>query len=136
MTEQGEPNPAEEPDSLESRVSAVEEDLARVREQANQAAADAAAARFLASGADRDVSGARAELRAHTRSLNALRETQREMALAQREMARDMLTLGAFEQWVTTEFAAVRSEMAAGFQTVGTGMGHLTTMLETLIERD
>jgi len=39
---------------------------------------EAAAARALAAGADRDVAEYRAELRAHTRTLNALRETQLE----------------------------------------------------------
>jgi chromosome segregation ATPase len=169
MTEHSPPDPAEEP-SLESRLSAVEEDLARVRYQANLAAADAAAARILAAGADHDVSEVRAELRAHTRALSALRESQRAM---QQELVAHR-----------TEFAAVRSEMASGFrtvdarlqtvdarletvdarletvdarletvdgqlqtvdaqletvdarlQTVGAGITHLTTMLETLIER-
>ena len=43
---------------------------------------DASAARELAAGADRDVSEVRAELRAHTRALNALRETQVEQGQA------------------------------------------------------
>ena len=38
--------------------------------------AEAAAARALAAGADRDVAEYRSELRTHTRMLNALRETQ------------------------------------------------------------
>ena len=41
---------------------------------------DASAARELAAGADRDVSEVRAELRAHTRELNALPETQVEQS--------------------------------------------------------
>lgn len=59
------------PDSsdLEARVAALEARL-------DEVAADASAARELAAGADRDVSEVRAELRAHTRALNALRETQ------------------------------------------------------------
>jgi hypothetical protein len=39
---------------------------------------EAAAARALAAGADRDVAEYRAEMRAHTRVLSALRETQLE----------------------------------------------------------
>jgi hypothetical protein len=53
--------------------------------------------------------------------VNALCETQREM----------QQTLVGHD----AEFAAVRSEMAAGFATVGTGMAHMTNLLETLIER-
>lgn len=58
-------------EDLAHRVAAVEAELALVRQEA-------AAARALASGADRDVAEYRAELRAHTRTLGALRETQLE----------------------------------------------------------
>lgn len=64
------------PEDIENRLSAVERDLVEVRRRAELAATDASAARTLAAGADRDVSEVRAELRAHTMSLNALRETQ------------------------------------------------------------
>ncbi|CAN5407108.1 hypothetical protein BH23ACT9_BH23ACT9_31400 [soil metagenome] len=47
-----------------------------VRQQLASTSIDAQAARTLAGGADRDVSEVRAELRAHTQVLNALRETQ------------------------------------------------------------
>lgn len=50
-----------------------------------EVAADAAATRHLAAGADRDVSEARGEPRAHTRALSALsalRETQVEQGQA------------------------------------------------------
>lgn len=56
-------------EELEARVSAMEDELAEVRREA-------AAARALAAGADRDVADYRAELRGHTRVLTALRETQ------------------------------------------------------------
>ncbi|RZU46519.1 hypothetical protein EV385_6593 [Krasilnikovia cinnamomea] len=59
------------PEDLEQRVAAVEAELAIVRQEA-------AAARALAAGADRDVAEYRAELRGHTRLLSALRETQLE----------------------------------------------------------
>lgn len=56
-------------DDLERRIAAMEEELVVVRQEA-------AAARALAAGADRDVAEYRAELRGHTRVLSALRETQ------------------------------------------------------------
>lgn len=56
-------------DDLERRITAIEDELAVVRQEA-------AAARALAAGADRDVAEYRAELRGHTRLLGALRETQ------------------------------------------------------------
>jgi hypothetical protein len=58
-------------EELEQRVAAMEAELAVVRQEA-------AAARALAAGADRDVAEYRAELRGHTRMLGALRETQLE----------------------------------------------------------
>jgi chromosome segregation ATPase len=58
-------------EDLAQRVAAIEAELAVVRQEA-------AAARALAAGADRDVAEYRAELRAHTRTLGALRETQLE----------------------------------------------------------
>lgn len=64
------------PEDIENRLAKVERDLVEVRRRAELATTDAAAARTLAAGADRDVSEVRAELRAHTMSLNALRETQ------------------------------------------------------------
>src|SRR5207248_7218600 len=62
-------------EELEARLAALEEQVQAIRE-------DAAAARVLAGGADRDVFGFRAELRAHTATLNALRETQLEQGQA------------------------------------------------------
>ncbi len=60
-------------DDLEARLTSLEREVARLREQVALTSTDAAAARVLAAGADRDVSEVRAELRAHTQSLNALR---------------------------------------------------------------
>ena len=56
-------------EELEQRMATMEAELALVRQEA-------AAARALAAGADRDVAEYRAELRGHTRLLTALRETQ------------------------------------------------------------
>jgi chromosome segregation ATPase len=56
-------------DNLERRVTAVEAEVAEVRRET-------AAARALAAGVNRDVADYRAELRAHTRGLEALRQAQ------------------------------------------------------------
>jgi hypothetical protein len=58
-------------EDLERRVAAVESEVVLVRQEA-------AAARALAAGADRDVADYRAEMRAHNRGLSALRQTQLE----------------------------------------------------------
>lgn len=65
-----------EQDDLTNRVDALEEQGRDMRAEITSAKTDAAAARTLAAGADRDVGETRAVLRAHTGALNALRETQ------------------------------------------------------------
>ncbi len=60
-----------EPIDLTNRVVALEEEMVVVHREV-------AEARELAAGADQDVADYRAELRGHTRVLNALRETQLE----------------------------------------------------------
>lgn len=106
------------PEDIESRLSAVERDVARLREQQGLSASDATAARVLAAGADRDVSEVRAELRAHTSGLNALREVQ----VAQgRQLER-------LEGKVDQGFA----DVGAAITTVQTGMARVVTLLEGL----
>jgi chromosome segregation ATPase len=111
-------------DEVEARFTSLEQEVARLREQvartssdAAAARADAAAARVLAAGADRDVSEVRAELRAHTQALNALRETQLEQG---REMHEGFATQGR--------------EMRDGFATVATGMAQITALLTEIKE--
>lgn len=58
-------------DDIEARLTSLEREVTRLREEA-------AAARALAALADRDVSEVRTELRGHNQVLNALRETQLE----------------------------------------------------------
>ena len=70
---------------IETRLTIVERDVAELREQLAVASSDAAAARTLAAGADHDASEVRAELRAHTQAINALRETQLEQGREIRE---------------------------------------------------
>jgi chaperonin cofactor prefoldin len=106
-------------DDVEVRLTVLEREVARLREQAaltsseaTAARVDAAAARVLAAGADRDVSEVRAELRAHLQALNALRETQLDQAREMRE-----------------GFAEMRAEMREGFAKQATGMAQITALL-------
>ena len=66
------------PDDLESRVSALESQVRELTERVGHSQRDAAAARVLAGGADRDVTEIRAEIRdfrgATAASFNAMRE--------------------------------------------------------------
>jgi hypothetical protein len=95
-------------DDVEVRLATVERQVAELRKQLALASSDAAAARTLAAGADHDVSEVRAELRAHTQALNALREIQLELRETQFEQSR---------------------EMREGFATLATGMAKITELL-------
>lgn len=105
-------------DDIEDRLAVPEREVARLREQtvlanseATAARADAAAARVLAGGTDRDLSEVRAELRAHIQALNALRETQLEQG---------------------REIAEMRAEMREGFAKQATGMAQITALLTVI----
>jgi chromosome segregation ATPase len=102
-------------DDIETRVTILEREVVQLREQVALSSSDAAAARVLASGADRDVSEVRAELRAHTQALNALRETQLELELKVNGLE---LKVNGLDQKVTE-----------GFAMLGTGMAQITALL-------
>ena len=117
------------PEDIESRLSALERGVAQLREQQGLSASDAAAARVLAAGADHDVSEVRAELRAHTSALNALRETQLEQG---RRLDRVDGRLDRMDD----RFDGLETRMTDGFATVGAGMTQIVALLEGLDGRD
>jgi hypothetical protein len=99
-------------DGVEARLTRLENDVAQLREESALARADATAARVLAAGADREVSEVRAELRAHTQVLNALRQTQLEQG---------------------QKIDALEREVRDGFSTVQVGMAQITALLTAAI---
>lgn len=105
-----EPRPAD--DDIPARLAAVEDELARLRPQLRAATADSGAARVMASGADHDVSEVRAEMRAHTRTMNALRQDQIDMRAE-----------------LKAEIAELRDETRRGFATVHEGMAGIVEIL-------
>jgi chromosome segregation ATPase len=110
-------------DDLEARVTALESQMRLVR-------ADAAAARVLAGGADRDVSAFAAKLDAHTRVLNALRETQLEFQETQFEQG---MAIGELSQRVgelSQRVDGLEREMRMGFAMMATGITRITELLE------
>lgn len=106
-------------DDIETRLATVERNVAQLREQLAITNSDAAAARMLAASADHDVSEVRAELRAHTQALNALRETQLEQGRMIDEQGREM----------RAGFARQEGEMREGFAKLATGMAQITALL-------
>lgn len=91
-------------EELAQRVARLERQVAELSERS----ADASAARVLAAGADRDVAEVRAELRAHTGTLNALREDQIDLRGDVRNL---------------------RDEMQQGFNTVNTSLRQIIELL-------
>ena len=113
-------------DDVEARFTRLEHEVAELREQVALTRSDAAAARVLAAGADRDVSEVRAELRAHTQGLNALRETQLEQGQeinGLRQEMREGFTLQS------RRIDELEREMRGGFATMATGMAQITALL-------
>lgn len=102
-------------DDIETRVAILEREVAQLRERVALSSTDATSARVLAAGADHDVSEVRAELRAHTRALNALRETQLEQ---------DRKISG-----LDNKVAGLDQKMTEGFATLGAGMAQITALL-------
>ena len=96
-------------EELESRVERLERAVVEVRQ-------DAAAARVLAGAADRDVAEFREELRAHTRMLNTLRETQVEQ--------------GATQAAQGDRLAELDRKVTDGFSMLNVGMARIVTLLK------
>ena len=94
------------------------------------AASDAAAARVLAAGADRDCSEMKAELRSHTTVLNAVRETQVEqgktLAEHSKTLAEHGQAIARLEKTMNEGFAKTEQQFAK----VGQGMAHIVGLLE------
>ncbi|HEX5495159.1 MAG TPA: hypothetical protein VFX70_11365 [Mycobacteriales bacterium] len=108
-----------QPDDIEARMTALETQVADLTTQVRRTSRDAAAARVLAGGADRDVTEIREDLRdfrrATTASFNAMRA--------------DLTDL---QTKVDNGFAEVRGRLdvaAAGHQ-------QIVDLITTLIERD
>jgi hypothetical protein len=99
--------------SLEARVAALETQVSQLSQQVQHSAQDAAAARVLAGGADRDVDQIRDFRQATTASFNALRE--------------DMTDLRGH---VDTGFIEMRGKLDA----TATGQQQIVDLLTTLID--
>jgi chromosome segregation ATPase len=129
-------------DDIEARVTALETQVARVTaletqvreltEQVRHSAQDAAAARVLAGGADRDVTEIRAEIRdfrkATTASFNAMREDFTDL----RADFTDLRTE------VNARFAEVDrgfAEMHGKFDAAAAGQQQIVSLLTTLIDQ-
>jgi chromosome segregation ATPase len=105
-------------EELEQRLTAVEREVTALREQATDT-------HTLAAHADRDVAEFRTELRAQTRLISALRETQVGQG---QELASQGERLTSLYEDVT----ALRTEMVARFDQVHGGLEQIVSMLGVL----
>jgi hypothetical protein len=103
-------------EELEGRVAALETQMRTVRQEA-------AAARVLAGGADRDVSALATRLDAQTRLLEALRATQVEQGRQLVEQGRRFSEQGG-------RIDDIESEMRRGFATLAVGQAEILTLLK------
>ncbi len=114
-----------QPPDLEARVAALEEYVRELDERVRRNQQDAAAARVLAGGADRDVTEIRREGREfreqNNRVLNAMRE----------DLADLRSNVGNFRSEVAGGFAEVRGKLDAA----AAGQEQIASMLSTLIAR-
>jgi chromosome segregation ATPase len=109
-------------EELEGRVTALEAEMRSVRQ-------DAAAARVLAGGADRDVSACGAKLDAQQRLLEALRETQIEHG---RRLAGHDKRFTSLEQrfdGLEQRFDSLESQMWQGFANLERGQNVILDLL-------
>ena len=107
-----------QPSDLETRVAALETQVAALTERVRHSERDAAAARVLAGGADRDVSELRGEIREfrdqNSRVFNAMRDD-----------------LGDLRSRMDSGFI----EMRGKFDVTAAGLDRITGMLTTLLEQ-
>ena len=106
-------------EELERRVSALETQVRELAERVRSSEQDAAAARVLAGGADRDVAEIRGEIRdfrdQNTRVLNAMRDD-----------------LGELREQMQTGFTEIRGTLDA----TAAGQQQIAALLTRLIDRE
>jgi chromosome segregation ATPase len=142
-----------QPSELEGRVAALETKVSELTEQVKVSRQDAAAARVLAGGADRDVEQIRGEIRdfrqAATSSLNALRETQREQGEVLhthsellrthgellRTHSEQLRTLDEKVDGLSDKFDRLTGEVRSKFDQLAGGQEQITGLLNTLISQ-
>lgn len=137
-----------QPDDLEPRVSALEENVQDLSERIGRSERDAAAARVLAGGADRDVAEIRGEMRgfrAEVRSeFEAVRgEMRDEFAIVRKEMRDYRDHNNRVLNAMRADMTGLREHVDHGFlemrgrlDAAAAGQQQIVDLLGTLIARD
>jgi len=99
-------------DDLEPRVAALESDVGELRARVEHSEQDAAGARVLAGGADRDVAEIRTEIREfRVQNMRLHNATREDLA----DMRGDMNEMGSSVTGLRTEMAELREHTDRGF---------------------
>jgi outer membrane murein-binding lipoprotein Lpp len=132
---------------LEARVTTLEVQVRELTGQVRHTAQDAAAARVLAGGADRDVTEIRAEIRdfrqATTASFNAMRADVTDLRADVTDLRTDFTDLRTEVNDLRTEMNAKFGEVDKGFaemrgkfDAAAAGQQQIVGLLTTLIDRE
>jgi len=120
------------PDNIETRVSALETQVRDLTERMRHCEQDAAAARVLAGGADRDVAEVRREIREfreqNTRVLNAMRE---DLTDIRQQMNNGFAKIDQQFADIDRGFIEIRGRLDA----TAAGQQHIVGMLTQLISQ-
>lgn len=126
-----------QPDELETRVAALETQVRDLAERVRTSNQDAAAARVLAGGADRDVAEIRGEIREfrtqNTRVLNAMREDLNTVREDQNAMREDLNAVRADLTDLRTSVDIGFTEIRGRLDATAAGMQQVVTLLNGLI---
>jgi chromosome segregation ATPase len=128
-----------QPDELEARVAALETQVRELSERVRHSQHDAAAARVLAGGADRDVTEIRAEIRdfrqATTSSFNVmsgdLSDLREDLVGVKKEVADGFRRADAEFRKADDGFTGIRGRLADA----AAGQQQIVELLNTLIDQ-
>jgi predicted nucleic acid-binding Zn-ribbon protein len=136
-----------QPSELEARVTALETQVRDLGDRVRHSAQDAAAARVLAGGADRDVAEVRSEIRdfrdANNRTLNAMRQDLGDLRGNLNDLRGNLNDLRGNLNDLRGDLNGLRAdvdngfaEMRGKFDATAAGLEQISGLLTTLIAQD
>jgi chromosome segregation ATPase len=127
------------PSDFEVRLSALETQVSKLAERVQHSEQDAAAARVLAGGADRDVEQIRGEIRdfrqATTSSFNAMREDLTDLREDLTDLRADLTDLRARVESGFTQVDRGFAEMRGRLDGTAAGLAQIAGLLSTLLSQ-
>jgi uncharacterized phage infection (PIP) family protein YhgE len=122
-----------QPPNLEARVARLETQVHDLEERVRHGQQDAAAARVLAGGADRDVTDMRSEIREFREQNTRLHNATREDLTDLRSQTNDLRSQA---NDLRSQMSDGFTEMRGKFDATAAGLQQITDMLNTLITQE